>query len=270
MLQHLLVGVVMDTQPLQDYISRLSGRSVAFDEVVSLSSAQQAAVRSWLRKNRDYCPPAAVKSRVSVKMLANGQEFAGAAPVAPSMETPLSDPPVERGGAVAGVGVDIEYASGLPEAEGYRTHPFFVENFSKLEIVHCIESDNSRLSFAGLWAAKEAIAKACGIDTRPGGLSRIEIGHDDHGRPTSGFGSISISHAGELAVAICVAGHAVSSAAVGKELAGGGSSTSTEILPQPSAAPAGPRVSRSVMVALCLSAMVNILLAAALFHDHYF
>ena len=122
MLQHLLVGVVMNTQPLQDYISRLSGRSVAFDEVVSLSSAQQAAVRSWLRKNRDYGLPAAVKSRVSVKMLANGQEFAGAAPAAPSMETPLSDPPVERGAAVAGVGVDIEYASGLPEAEDYRTH----------------------------------------------------------------------------------------------------------------------------------------------------
>ena len=182
-----------------------------------------------------------------------GKSSPGAAPAAPSMETPLSDPPVERGGAVAGVGVDIEYASGLPEAEDYRTHPFFVENFSKLEIVHCIESDNSRLSFAGLWAAKEAIAKACGIDARPGGLSRIEIGHDDHGRPTSGFGSISISHAGELAIAVCVAGNAVSSAAVGKDLAEGGSAASTEIRPQPPAAPAGPRVSRSVMVALCLA-----------------
>ena len=227
-------------------------------------------MRSWLRKNRDYGLPAAVKSRVSVQMLVNGQELAGAAPAAPSMETPLSDPPAERGRAVAGVGVDIEYASGIPEAEDYRTHPFFVENFSKSEIVHCIESDNSRLSFAGLWAAKEAIAKACGIDTRLGGLSRIEIGHDDHGRPTSGFGSISISHVGELAIAVCVASHAVSSAAAGKELAGGGSAASTEILPQPPAAPAGPRVSRSVMFALCLSAMVNILLAAALFHGHYF
>jgi phosphopantetheine--protein transferase-like protein len=270
LLQHLLVGLVMNTQPLRDYISRLLGRSVAFDEVVSLSSAQQAAVRSWLRKNRDYGLPAAVKSKVSVKMLANGQELAGAAPAALSMETPLSAPPVEPGGAVAGVGVDIEYASGLPEAEDYRTHPFFVENFSKSEIVHCIESDDSRLSFAGLWAAKEAIAKARGIDIRPGGLSRIEIGHDGHGRPTSRFGSISISHAGEVAIAVCVASHAVSSTAVGKGLAGGGSAASIEIPPQPPAAPAGPRVSRSVMFALCLSAMVNILLAAALFHSHYF
>ena len=189
-------------------------------------------------------PPAAVKSRVSVKMLANGQEFAGAAAGSRPRWKPLY--PIRPSSAGARLPASASTSSmllGSPRQRTIELTPFFVENFSKLEIVHCIESDNSRLSFAGLWAAKEAIAKACGIDTRPGGLSRIEIGHDDHGRPTSGFGSISISHAGELAVAICVAGHAVSSAAVGKELAGGGSSTSTEILPQPSAAPAGPRVS---------------------------
>ncbi len=270
MLQHLLVGVVMNTQPLQEYISRLSGRPVGFDEVISLSSAQQAAVRSWLRNNKDCGIPAAVKSRVSVKMLVNGQAPAGDGPAPPSMETPVSIAPIQRGDAVAGVGVDIEYASMLPEAEDYRAHPFFVENFAKSEIVYCIESDNSRLSFAGLWAAKEAIAKACGIDTRLGGLSRIEIGHDDGGRPTCEFGSISISHAGEIAIAVCLAGHTVFSETVAGELVGNGSVASAEILPQPPAAAAERRISRSVMFALGLSAIVNVLLAAAVLRTYYF
>ena len=267
MLQHLLVGVVMNTQPLQEYISRLSGRPVGFDEVISLSSAQQAAVRSWLRNNRDCGIPAAVKSRVSVKMLVNGQAPAGDGSAPPSMETPVSIAPIQRGDAVAGVGVDIEYASTLPEAEDYRTHPFFVENFAKSEIVYCIESDNSRLSFAGLWAAKEAIAKACGIDTRLGGLSRIEIGHDDGGRPTCEFGSISISHAGEIAIAVCLA---ASSETIAGELVGNGSVASPEILPQPPAAAAERRISCSVMFALGLSAIVNVLLAAAVLRTYYF
>lgn len=270
MLQHLLVGVVMNTQPLQEYISRLSGRPVGLDEVISLSSAQQAAVRSWLRNNRDCGIPAAVKSRVSVKMLVNGQAPAGDGPAPPSMETPVSIAPIQRGDAVAGVGVDIEYASTLPEAEDYRAHPFFVENFTKSEIVHCIEGDNSRLSFAGLWAAKEAIAKACGIDTRLGGLSRIEIGHDDGGRPTCEFGSISISHAGEIAIAVCLAGHTASSETIAGELVGNGSVASPEILPQPPAAAAERRISRSVMFALGLSAIVNVLLAAAVLRTYYF
>ena len=197
-------------------------------------------------------------------MLVDGQqEPVGGEAAAPSMETPVSIAPVERGGAVPGVGVDIEYASALPEAEDYRTHPFFGENFSKSEIVHCIESDNSRLSFAGLWAAKEAIAKACGFDTRLGGLSRIEISHDDNGRPTCEFGSISISHAGEIAIAVCVTKPALSPEAAPGEAVGARSAASPEILPQPPAAGAGARVSRGVMAALGLSAMVNILLAAA-------
>ena len=260
----------MNAQPLQEYISRLSGRPVSFDEVVSLSSAQQAAVRSWLRNNRDCGVPAAVKSRVSVKMLVEGQTAPDGGGTAPSMETLIAIAPIE---GVGGVGVDIEYASSLPEAEDYRTHPFFVENFSRPEIVHCIESDNSRLSFAGLWAAKEAIAKACGIDARAGGLSRIEIRHDENGRPSCDFGAVSVSHAGEMAIAVCVSNLARSP----REVASGGvgdgaaASASGEIPAQSPVAGASARgVSRSVMVALGLSAIVNVLLAAAVLRAFYF
>ena len=126
MLQHLLDGVVMSAQPLQDYISRLSGRPVAFDEVVSLSSAQQAAVRSWLRKNSEFGLPARVKSRVSAKMLVDGRRPVGRGNGwRHRWMTPASIAPLERGSVIAEVGVDIEYASTLPEAEDYRTHPFY-------------------------------------------------------------------------------------------------------------------------------------------------
>jgi phosphopantetheine--protein transferase-like protein len=267
LLQHLLDGVVMTAQPLQEYISRLSGRTVAFEEVVSLSSAQQAAVRSWLRKNRGFGDPARVKSRVSVKMLADGEEPAGEQPTSLSTEAPASIAPIERGGAIAGVGLDIEYSSTLPEAEDYRTHPFYAENFSKSEIVHCIGKDNPRLSFAGLWAAKEAIAKARGIDVRSGALSRIEIGHGDDGRPTSALGSISICHAGDVAMAMCLATSALSSEP-------GGSKTDmvnaapSEIPSRLPAAATAPRTSCGVMLALGLSAIVNVLLAVALFQTY--
>ena len=270
MLQHLLDGVVMSAQPLQDYISRLSGRPVAFDEVVSLSSAQQAAVRSWLRKNSEFGVPARVKSRVSAKMLVGGQEPAGDGPAARPMETSAPVAPSERGSAIAGVGLDIEYVSTLPEAEDYRTHPFYVDNFSKSEIVHCIEKDNPRLSFAGLWAAKEAIAKARGIiDARLGALARIEIRHDENGRPTCAFGSISICHAGEIAMAVCLASPAHPSEPVGGEGVGAASAAASDIPLRPPAVSTGPRVSRSVLLALGLSAVVNILLGVALFQTYH-
>jgi phosphopantetheine--protein transferase-like protein len=269
LLQHLLDGVVMTAQPLQDYLSRLSGRPVAFDEVVSLTSAQQAAVRSWLRNNREFGALARVKSRMSVKMLVEAEEPASDEATSVSTGTAASTPPIERGVAVAGVGLDIEYASTLPEAEDYRTHPFYVENFSTSEIVHCIDRDNPRLSFAGLWAAKEAIAKAQGIDVRTGSLSRIEIRHDVSGRPTSALGSLSICHAGEIAMAMCLASSAFSSEpGAGETLNAASTPSSGEIPPSPPAARAPSRASRGVVFALGLSAIVNVLLVAALFHTH--
>lgn len=267
MLQHLLDGVVMTAQPLQDYISRLSGRPIEFDEVVSLSSAQQAAVRSWLRNNKDSGALGRVKSRVSVKMLVEGKEPTSDDTTSQSTEAPAFIASIERGRAIGGVGLDVEYASTLPEAEDFRTHPFYVENFSKSEIVHCIERDNPRLSFAGLWAAKEAIAKAGGFDVRLGSLSRIEIGHDDNGRPTSALGSISICHAGEIAMAVCLASPELSSGLAASAVPGP-PSVAAEIPPRPPAATATPRATRGVIFALGLSAIVNVLLAVALFQTY--
>lgn len=206
MLHQLLGWLVMDPEPLLEYISRLTTRTIAWDQVVPLTSGQQGALRSWLRNNwPDFGAQARVQSRVSVKMLMAGRATPIHGAPSPSKRHPELMQSVEPNGTVSRVGVDIENASTLPEAEDYRIHPFFVENFSLSEIVHCLERDNPRLSFTGLWAAKEAISKACGIETGLGSLSRIEIVHDNYGRPMSEFGSVSISHSGEIAVAVCIA-----------------------------------------------------------------
>ena len=118
---------------------------------------------------------------------------------------------------------------------------------------------------------KKQSPKPAELDTRLGGLSRIEISHDDNGRPTCEFGSISISHAGEIAIAVCVTKPALSAEAVPGERVGAATAASVEILPpQPAAAGAGPRISRGLMAALGLSVMVNILLAAAVLRTFYF
>lgn len=57
---------------------------------------------------------------------------------------------------------------------------------------------------AGLWAAKEAVAKAAGLE--PGRWLEIELWHEPSGRPRAQLGAarfdISIAHHGEYAVAV--------------------------------------------------------------------
>lgn len=104
------------------------------------------------------------------------------------------------------VGVDIEFIDNLPVAVDYRSDGFYLDNFSPYEISYCLLKENPRASFAGLFAAKEAIFK---LDNRFSRIpfSQIEIVHNEAGRPMYGTFDISISHAGEYAVAIAVVSH---------------------------------------------------------------
>ena len=116
-------------------------------------------------------------------------------------------------GAVA-LGIDLECADDLPWSGDPWSDPFYVENFGGAEIAWCLRQADPRLSFCGLWSAKEA-ARKC--DPTLAGLrpSEIEIAHDRHGRPGlqtrraahQGLGGecvLSISHSGRICVAVCV------------------------------------------------------------------
>ena len=58
------------------------------------------------------------------------------------------------------IGIDIEQISNMPIVNDYREDEFYTMNFVPAEIAYCILQSNPAASFAGLFAAKEAIVKA--------------------------------------------------------------------------------------------------------------
>ncbi len=112
------------------------------------------------------------------------------------------------------VGIDVEVCENLPATKDSWSDPFYQENFTAAELAYCSRQHDPRQSLCGLWSAKEAVMK-CGADfagLRPG---EIEIGHDPQGRPLVRLSkeplqdaaarcSLSISHAGGMAIAVCV------------------------------------------------------------------
>jgi phosphopantetheine--protein transferase-like protein len=98
---------------------------------------------------------------------------------------------------IRAIGIDIEHVDNLPDAADYRTDEFYSSHFSHEEIAHCIASNDPKLSFAGLFAAKEAIFKCSNVDD----LRTIRIQFDAKGKPSCEGYLISISHSNGFAVA---------------------------------------------------------------------
>ena len=194
----------MDREDLIKYLSRITRAPVVSGSPVNLSSAQQGAVVAWLRNNwPDPDAASRVGPRIDVDELVGGVTRTVPARLSGPQDK-TSVPFAAVAADVKGVGIDIASLDSIPLTEDYRTEQFFLDNFTTAEIVYCLERPEPRLSFAGLWAAKEAIAKASQIDAKPGSFVGIEIRHDANGRPFCDYGAISISHDGKAAVAICV------------------------------------------------------------------
>lgn len=101
------------------------------------------------------------------------------------------------------VGIDIEQVAAMPGTNDFRESEFYKMNFSSSEIAYCILQPDPYASFAGLFAAKEAIVKANNTNGKKP-FNAIVIDHQANGRPTySGF-YLSISHTGDLAVAVAL------------------------------------------------------------------
>lgn len=120
-----------------------------------------------------------------------------------SRPTPASAPP--QGPLPAGilVGIDLEDIASLPVVADFREDPFYRATFSEREIAYCLLAEDPMPSFAGKFAAKEAIIKA---DNRYAGvpLREIEIANDELGRPCFQDFSLSISHSSASAVAVAI------------------------------------------------------------------
>ena len=87
----------------------------------------------------------------------------------------------------------------------YREDEFYKQNFSTSEIAWCILQSQPLASFAGKFAAKEAIVKADNVyATLP--IHQIEILNTPNGKPQFKGFQISISHTPSTAVAVAIKG----------------------------------------------------------------
>jgi len=101
------------------------------------------------------------------------------------------------------IGIDMEEIDKMPTVEDFREDPFYKQNFSSKEVSYCLLQPHPLQSFAGKFAAKEAIIKADNSfkDTP---FWQIEINNKPNGQPYFADFVISISHTGQLAVAVAV------------------------------------------------------------------
>ncbi len=100
-------------------------------------------------------------------------------------------------------GIDMEDIDHLPTVKDFRKDPFYVRNFSAKEIEYCLAQPNPLQSFAGLFAAKEAIIKADNVYKKVP-FHQLEIVHDQNGKPSFADFSISISHSRHQVVALAI------------------------------------------------------------------
>ena len=119
---------------------------------------------------------------------------------------------------INGIGTDIADLKRM--ANAVEREAFLTRVFTPEEIAYCESKMKGKTaSYAGRFAAKEAIMKALGTGLREGRLVDIEIVNDELGAPvaslTGGFAVraealgvkkiwISISHSQEYATAQCV------------------------------------------------------------------
>jgi phosphopantetheine--protein transferase-like protein len=186
------------------YLARLSGTPVASDQTVKLSSVHAAAFLAWLRKEGVQIESTELSGApFTIESLFSSRK-GKSIPDAPKESSVAVLAGRGVGGAVLGVGIDIEESKSLPEASDYRTHEFYKDNFSPAEIAYCILQSSTRMSLTGLWVAKEAIIKSGAVQAPSEGLKGIEILHDDAGRPSFPSCVLSISHMEQVAVAVAI------------------------------------------------------------------
>jgi phosphopantetheine--protein transferase-like protein len=101
------------------------------------------------------------------------------------------------------IGIDIENIDSLPKTNDFRNEGFYTDNFSEKEIAYCILQPNAYASFAGLFAAKEAIVKA-NNQYKNSKFNQLIITHNAQGKPEFTGINISISHTNDSAVAVAV------------------------------------------------------------------
>lgn len=137
-------------------------------------------------------------ANVSAKNIADP----AAEPVQPALVPPLIN------AAGLSVGIDIENISAMPQANDFREDNFYKMNFAPPEIAYCILQPSPYASFAGLFAAKEAIVKADN-SYKARTFNTIIIDHLPGGKPAFPGFEISVAHTNDTAIAVAVKNAAI-------------------------------------------------------------
>lgn len=104
---------------------------------------------------------------------------------------------------LSSIGIDLESLNSFPVVPDYRKDEFYKSVFSEKEISYCVIKKNPQESFAGKFAAKEALIKVDNsLASLP--LNQIEIINDEDGKPFFNGFNLSISHSNGFAVGVAL------------------------------------------------------------------
>ena len=195
----------------KEIISTFIHKDVA--EISPNTVIDRSAVRSSIHLHRLYAALAEVGLLVAnpnaIRTFGDLQQAAGIKPDPAAGPTGPVMPDVSNSDAPF-IGIDIEDVSNFAESTDYREDEFYKQNFSASEIAWCVLQPQPLASFAGKFAAKEAIVKA---DNSFTGVSfhRIEILNAPTGKPQFNGFEISISHTPSTAAAVAIKAHGATS-----------------------------------------------------------
>ena len=177
------------------FLSRLLDRQVDWREDLKLTSGQKARYFAWFDENRvEYLLGSGTDEESSTSQVASVSTIAN------SISRHAGDLTV---GSMAGIGVDIQQISELfpQDLSAPKADESLTSIFSLQELSYAESSSDIQQTLTGIFAAKEAIIKACPNNAEPS-LPDIEILHQSDGVPTHAGFQLSISHSGNYAVAV--------------------------------------------------------------------
>lgn len=120
---------------------------------------------------------------------------------------------------IYGIGTDIIEISRIREAIN-RTSSFKRKVYTEKEIEYIEKKKEPYASYAGRFAAKEAVSKALGTGVRGFSLNDVEILNDELGKPTVTLYNNLLNHAEDFKIQISISHsreYAVSTVIIYKE-----------------------------------------------------
>jgi len=100
------------------------------------------------------------------------------------------------------VGIDIQYLSEFPNYYSKIDSEFFQNNFTDSEILYAKKKENIHLTLMGIFSIKESIFKCDNSYVK--NFNKIEIKHDENGKPFYNSFQISISHSIDVCVSVAI------------------------------------------------------------------